>query len=110
MRGPTKKQERILRIIVDYADRHGYVPRIRELLPLTGYSSVSTVHAHVMALVRKGFLDAHICPACGHHQPTKRVTLKAKAYLADSKKGGPEDDLDLAPVVSGSPSKAQAGE
>lgn len=40
--------------IVDYQLVHGYPPTIRELCRILGLRSSSTIHAHLLALQRKG--------------------------------------------------------
>ncbi len=52
----TDRQSVVLLIIREFCRQHGYSPTIRQLCELVGASSPSTVHQHVVALRRKGFL------------------------------------------------------
>lgn len=53
----TDTQLYVLGAIVDYIEDHGYPPTIRELCEITGTSSSSTIHLHLRALQRKGYLE-----------------------------------------------------
>ena len=44
--------------LVDYVDRHGYPPTVREIGEALGLASPSTVHAHLANLERAGLLRA----------------------------------------------------
>lgn len=52
----TPQQRRILRFIVAYQQRHGYPPSVREIGTSVGLASSSTVHWHLHALERLGYL------------------------------------------------------
>lgn len=56
MSHPTKKQQELLRFIDGFIKGNGYGPSYREVMRALGYKSVSTVAAHVDALIAKGFL------------------------------------------------------
>lgn len=53
---PSKKQQELLSFIDGFIKGNGYGPSYREVMRSLGYRSVSTVAAHVDALVAKGFL------------------------------------------------------
>lgn len=53
---PSKKQQELLSFIDGFIKGNGYGPSYREIMRSLGYKSVSTVAAHVDALVAKGFL------------------------------------------------------
>ena len=53
---PSKKQQELLSFIDGFIKGNGYGPSYREVMRALGYKSVSTVSAHVDALVAKGFL------------------------------------------------------
>lgn len=53
---PSKKQQELLSFIDGFIKGNGYGPSYREIMRSLGYKSVSTVAAHVDALVVKGFL------------------------------------------------------
>lgn len=53
---PSKKQMELLSFIDGFIKGNGYGPSYREVMRALGYKSVSTVAAHVDALVAKGFL------------------------------------------------------
>ena len=52
----TDRQREIWDFLVDYADRHGYPPTVREIGEAVGLASPSTVHAHLANLERAGLL------------------------------------------------------
>lgn len=55
-RGLTRKQRAVLGIIEDYWRERGVAPSLSELASRVGVGK-STVHEHVLALERKGFVD-----------------------------------------------------
>jgi repressor LexA len=52
----TARQQEIWGYLVDYVDRHGYPPTVREIGEAVGLASPSTVHAHLANLERAGLL------------------------------------------------------
>src|SRR5690349_25136461 len=52
----TGRQREIWSFVVDYVDRHGYRPTVREIGEAVGLASPSTVHAHLANLERAGML------------------------------------------------------
>jgi repressor LexA len=52
----TGRQQEIWDFLVDYVDRHGYPPTVREIGESVGLASPSTVHAHLANLERAGYL------------------------------------------------------
>jgi repressor LexA len=52
----TARQQEIWNYLVDYVDRHGYPPTVREIGEEVGLASPSTVHAHLANLERAGLL------------------------------------------------------
>jgi repressor LexA len=52
----TGRQQEIWDVLVDYVDRHGYPPTVREIGEKVGLASPSTVHAHLANLERAGYL------------------------------------------------------
>jgi len=52
----TGRQQEIWNFLVDYVDRHGYPPTVREIGEAVGLASPSTVHAHLANLERGGLL------------------------------------------------------
>jgi repressor LexA len=52
----TGRQQEIWTFLVEYVDRHGYPPTVREIGEEVGLASPSTVHAHLANLERAGFL------------------------------------------------------
>ena len=52
----TGRQQEIWTFLVDYVDRHGYPPTVREIGEQVGLASPSTVHAHLANLERAGLL------------------------------------------------------
>ena len=53
---PSKKQQELLSFIDGFIKGNGYGPSYREVMRALGYKSVSTVAAHVDALIAKGYL------------------------------------------------------
>jgi repressor LexA len=52
----TERQQEIWNYLVEYVDRHGYPPTVREIGEQVGLASPSTVHAHLANLERAGLL------------------------------------------------------
>src|SRR5204862_3835125 len=52
----TGRQQEIWDFLVEYVDRHGYPPTVREIGDSVGLASPSTVHAHLANLERAGLL------------------------------------------------------
>ena len=52
----TGRQREIWSFVVEYVDRHGYPPTVREIGGAVGLASPSTVHAHLANLERAGLL------------------------------------------------------
>ena len=73
----TGRQQEIWNFLVDYLDRHGYPPTVREIGQKVGLASPSTVHAHLANLERAGYL---------RRDPTKPRALEfADRYLATTR-------------------------
>jgi repressor LexA len=71
----TGRQREIWSFLVEYVDRHGYPPTVREIGGAVGLASPSTVHAHLANLERAGLL---------RRDPTKPRALE----LVGREKGG----------------------
>ncbi len=56
MRDLTPRQRQILEFVDGEVRRRGYPPSVREIGKAVGLTSTSTVHAHLSALVAKGYL------------------------------------------------------
>ena len=52
----TPRQREILEMIEQHMRDHGYPPSVREIGEVVGLTSPSTVHAHLNALQRRGYL------------------------------------------------------
>jgi repressor LexA len=52
----TARQREVLEIIEQHTRQHGYPPSVREIGEAVGLTSPSTVHAHLAALQRRGYL------------------------------------------------------
>ena len=83
----TGRQQEIWDFLVDYVDRHGYPPTVREIGDAVGLASPSTVHAHLANLERAGLL---------RRDPTKPRALelsgrgkRAEALAAEPSRGLP---------------------
>lgn len=55
-KGLTKRQRDILGHIRRFSEEHGYPPSVREICQAVGLTSSSTVHSHLAALEKKGFI------------------------------------------------------
>ena len=71
----SARQQEIWSFLVDYADRHGYPPTVREIGSAVGLASPSTVHAHLANLERAGML---------RRDPTKPRALELVAQRKDA--------------------------
>jgi repressor LexA len=56
MRDLTPRQRQILEFVDEEVRHRGYPPSVREIGKAVGLTSTSTVHAHLSALVAKGYL------------------------------------------------------
>ncbi|MQB00928.1 MAG: transcriptional repressor LexA [Actinobacteria bacterium] len=54
--GLTERQRETLQLIAELVDQRGYPPSVREIGEALGLASSSTVHSHLQALQRKGYL------------------------------------------------------
>src|SRR5437763_7093856 len=72
----TDRQQQIWNYLVEYVDRHGYPPTVREIGEEVGLASPATVHAHLANLERAGLL---------RRDPTKPRALEilGRARVAD---------------------------
>jgi repressor LexA len=57
MKKASVKQQRILDFIEQFTREHKYPPSVREIGAAVGLRSPSTVHAHIKALMDKGFIQ-----------------------------------------------------
>jgi repressor LexA len=75
----TGRQREIWSFLVEYVDRHGYPPTVREIGEAVGLASPSTVHAHLANLERAGLL---------RRDPTKPRALELVGREKRAAKGG----------------------
>jgi repressor LexA len=73
---PTERQERILEVIRDFTEEHGYPPSVREIGERVGLSSSSTVQSHLKSLEKRGLI---------FRDPTKPRALIATGSAATPK-------------------------
>jgi repressor LexA len=78
----TGRQQEIWDFLVEYVDRHGYPPTVREIGDAVGLASPSTVHAHLANLERAGFLK---------RDPTKPRALELRREV----KSEPAQDVEV---------------
>src|SRR5688500_2884479 len=76
----TARQQEIWQFLVDYVDRHGYPPTVREIGEAVGLASPSTVHAHLANLERAGLL---------RRDPTKPRALDLIGHRRESRADEP---------------------
>jgi repressor LexA len=74
----TGRQREIWSFLVEYVDRHGYPPTVREIGEAVGLASPSTVHAHLANLERAGLLK---------RDPTKPRALELVGRSKGATKG-----------------------
>ena len=94
----TARQQEIWQLLVDYVDRHGYPPTVREIGEAVGLASPSTVHAHLANLERAGLLK---------RDPTKPRALDLIGHRRETRADEREVDLPKLPllgqIAAGSP-------
>jgi repressor LexA len=83
----TGRQQEIWDFLVDYVDRHGYPPTVREIGEAVGLASPSTVHAHLANLERAGLLK---------RDPTKPRALE---LVGRERREAPATALERLPLV-----------
>ena len=89
----TGRQQEIWTFLVDYIDRHGYPPTVREIGEAVGLASPSTVHAHLANLERAGLL---------RRDPTKPRALELMGREAAAEATLPKLPL-LGQIAAGAP-------
>jgi len=100
----TARQQEIWGFLVDYVDRHGYPPTVREIGQAVGLASPSTVHAHLANLERAGLL---------RRDPTKPRALELVGHRRAQvvEPTGREEELPRLPllgqIAAGSPLLAE---
>lgn len=106
-KGLTKRQEAILQFVMDYIQREGYPPSIREIGKEFGIGSLRGVTVHLDALSRKGYIERANTPRSirimhPQYQPSNRVVMLP--LLGQIAAGAPihaqEHVEDLIPVPS----------
>ncbi len=86
----TGRQQEIWDFLVDYVDRHGYPPTVREIGEAVGLASPSTVHAHLANLERAGLL---------RRDPTKPRALELVGRERREQLGSATSDVARLPLV-----------
>ena len=83
----TDRQQQIWNYLVEYVDRHGYPPTVREIGDAVGLASPSTVHAHLANLERAGLLK---------RDPTKPRALELIGRERRDAQPAPDEERDVA--------------
>jgi repressor LexA len=86
----TGRQREIWSFLVEYVDRHGYPPTVREIGEAVGLASPSTVHAHLANLERAGLL---------RRDPTKPRALELVGRERGAAKGDAVAELPKLPLL-----------
>ncbi len=86
----TERQQQIWNYLVEYVDRHGYPPTVREIGERVGLASPSTVHAHLANLERAGLL---------RRDPTKPRALELLGRERRAPEAAPAVDAVRLPLV-----------
>jgi repressor LexA len=100
----TARQQEIWQFLVDYVDRHGYPPTVREIGEAVGLASPSTVHAHLANLERAGLL---------RRDPTKPRALDLIGHRRESRAAEPAAEIEaeklplLGQIAAGAPLLAE---
>ncbi|MEW5706084.1 MAG: transcriptional repressor LexA [Actinomycetota bacterium] len=97
----TKRQQQVLDFILSEINRKGYPPSIREIGKAIGLTSSSTVHSHLAALERKGYI---------RRDPTKPRALEVIDFRLNDRGINPEKVRNVplvGRVAAGSPLLAQ---
>jgi repressor LexA len=95
----TGRQQEIWDFLVEYVDRHGYPPTVREIGQSVGLASPSTVHAHLANLERAGLL---------RRDPTKPRALELSQRRREAAPGGAARKLPLVgEIAAGGPLLAE---
>ncbi|MER3409954.1 MAG: repressor LexA [Thermoleophilia bacterium] len=95
----TPRQQQIWDFVVEYLDRYGYPPTVREIGEAVGLASPSTVHAHLVNLERAGLL---------RRDPTKPRALELTARPARPRRAaGPQALPLVGQIAAGSPLLAE---
>lgn len=55
----SRKQEQVLKFLMDFNAEHGFPPTIRELCHGLGFKSLNTAHFHLRSLEKKGYIEVH---------------------------------------------------
>lgn len=76
----TKRQKEILDFIKSFIDKRGYAPSINEIQEEFNLSSTATVHQHINALKKKGYInkkanDARAIEIKSRQKPAAQVPL-----------------------------------
>ena len=91
----TGRQQEIWSFLVEYVDRQGYPPTVREIGEAVGLASPSTVHAHLANLERAGLLrrdptKPRALELLGREKPVAEVAQLPKLpLLGQIAAGGP---------------------
>src|SRR5436853_5576067 len=83
----TDRQQEIWNYLVEYVDRHGYPPTVREIGEQVGLASPATVHAHLANLERAGLL---------RRDPTKPRALELIGRERAEPQPAPDEQRDVA--------------
>jgi len=98
----TTRQQEIWGFLVEYVDRHGYPPTVREIGEAVGLASPSTVHAHLANLERAGLL---------RRDPAKPRALELVGHRREAPREEAARDVHRLPLVgqvaAGSPLLAE---
>src|SRR5438045_6029985 len=90
----TGRQREIWSFLVDYVDRQGYPPTVREIGAAVGLASPSTVHAHLANLERAGLLrrdptKPRALELIAREKTTRSAELPRLPLLGQIAAGGP---------------------
>jgi repressor LexA len=90
----TGRQQEIWNFLVEYVDRHGYPPTVREIGEAVGLASPSTVHAHLANLERAGLLKRdptkpRALELTGRREPPTSAAQEKLPLVGQVAAGGP---------------------
>jgi len=104
----TPRQRKVLRVIREWVDEHGYPPSVREIGDAVGLTSTSSVHHQLRTLERKGYLrrDPHRTRAVDVRHPDDAPAAAEVAEPAEERPAAAYVPL-LGTIAAGGPILAE---
>ena len=74
----TITQQRVLHVIIDFIERNGFPPTIREIMALMGYASVNNVQRILSVLEQKGHIKRNLRGGARCIEVINKSSVKSK--------------------------------